>query len=127
MKFAKMLTFLAGLILATAVTCAARATSPTKTTPTKKSATSSQLTVHHMMGTISSVSDSDLVLSHKWKGKSEETKFALDSQTKKEGTLAKGSEATVAYHFQNHQRMATDVKVSQMKSTMKSKTSSKKS
>ncbi|MGB2640211.1 MAG: hypothetical protein WAN32_14780, partial [Candidatus Acidiferrum sp.] len=73
--------------------------------------------VYHRMGTISSVSDSDLVLEHKWKGKEESTKFVLNSDTKKEGDLDKGKMATVYYHMDNKQRIATEVKVMEPKTS----------
>lgn len=52
------------------------------------------------MGTISSVTASDLVLDHKYKGKEESTKFVLNSDTKKEGNLDKGEMATVYYRME---------------------------
>jgi hypothetical protein len=129
MKIAKLFSFLAVLILGCAtVVTAAQTTKPAKaTTQTTKSTTATKPAMHHMMGTVTSVTDSDLVLEHEWKGKKEQTKFALDSQTKKEGDITKGCHASVSYEMQNHQRKATEVKVSAMKSGMKSKAAPKKS
>jgi hypothetical protein len=129
MKIAKLFSFLAVLILGCAAAAsAARKATPTKT-DTKKASTTTNMAVHHMMGTVSSATDSDLVLEHEWKGKKEETKFALDSSTKKEGDITKGCHATVTYEMQNKERKATEVKVSAMKSPMKTKsaTTAKKS
>jgi FlaG/FlaF family flagellin (archaellin) len=131
MKIAKLFSFLAVLILgcATAV-CAASNTAPAKaksTTTTSKSTTATKPAVHHIMGTVASVTDSDLVVEHEWKGKKEQTKFALDSNTKKEGDITKGCHVNVAYELQNHQRTATEVKVSAMKSEMKNTKTPKKS
>jgi len=125
MKIAKLFSFLAVLILGCAAAAsAARTTTPTKT-DAKKSATN--MTAHHMMGTVASITDSDLVLEHEWKGKKEETKFALDANTKKEGDIAKGCHATVTYEMQNKERKATEVKVTAMKSNMKAETTKKSS
>jgi hypothetical protein len=131
MKSAKLFSLLAVLILgcATAV-CAASKTAPAKaksTAPTNKSTTATKPAVHHIMGTVSSVTDSDLVVEHEWKGKKEETKFALDSNTKKEGDITKGCHVSVAYEMQNKERTATEVKVSEMKSETKSTKTAKKS
>lgn len=127
MKSLKLFSFLAVLILGCASVSVAR-TAPTKP-DAKKSTSTTKMSVHHMMGTVSSVSDSELVLEHQWKGKKEETKFALDSSTKKEGDITKGCHATVTYEMQNKERKATEVKVSAMKPGMKDKSakSSKKS
>ncbi|HUI74238.1 MAG TPA: hypothetical protein VLX32_04800 [Candidatus Acidoferrum sp.] len=130
MKIAKFVPFLAVLILGfAAVVSAATKTAPSKaqSTSTSKSTTATKTAVHHLMGTVSSVTDSDLVVEHAWKGKKEETKFTLDSNTKKEGDITKGCHVTVAYELQNHQRTATEVKVSAMKSEMKDTKAPKKS
>ncbi|HKW55721.1 MAG TPA: hypothetical protein VJN42_00055 [Candidatus Acidoferrum sp.] len=78
---------------------------------------------YHRMGTISSVSGSDLVLQRKYKGKEETTKFVLNSDTKKEGSLDKGEMATVFYHMDKKERVATEVRVTQAKSKTESKKS----
>ena len=115
MKVAKIFVPLAVLILGCALTSAAQATTPSKSTTTKKTTAATKPAVHHMSGTVTSVSDSGLVLEHEWKGKKEETKFALDSNTKKEGDITKGCHATITYEMENKNRKATDVKVSAMK------------
>jgi hypothetical protein len=101
---------------------AARTNTPASTnsktaTSTAKTATSTAKTVtHHEMGTIDSITDSDLVLTHKYNGKVENTKFVVNADTKKDGTIDKGSEATVYYKFSNHQRVATEIKAEPKKS-----------
>ena len=45
----------------------------------------------------------------------ENTKFVLNSDTKKEGTIDKGEMATVYYHMDKKQRIATEVKVTPAK------------
>jgi len=123
MKIKYVVMFTAALLLCGGgTTLSARTTSPKTTTP-KTTTEKAKLTVYHRMGTISSVSDSDLVLEHKWKGKEESTKFVLNTDTKKEGTLNKGEMATVYYHMDKKQRIATEVKVTQPKSTPEPKKS----
>ena len=118
MKVARFFVPLAVLILGCAFTSAAR-TTPTNPKTTNKT---TKAAVHHMTGTVTSVSGSDLVLAHEWKGKKEETKFVLDSTTKKEGDITKGAHATVSYEMQNKERKATNVKVVAMKSPKSAKT-----
>ncbi|HTQ59369.1 MAG TPA: hypothetical protein VMI32_04045 [Candidatus Solibacter sp.] len=120
-KYVVMLTA-ALLLCGGGTTLSARTTSPKTTTP-KTTTEKAKPAVYHRMGTISSVSDSDLVLEHKWKGKEESTKFVLNTDTKKEGTLNKGEMATVYYHMDKKQRIATEVKVTQPKSTPEPKKS----
>lgn len=126
MKVARLVVPLAVLILGFALTSAAQATTPSKSTTTKKTTAATKPALHRMSGMVTSVSDSDLVLEHEWKGKKEETKFALDSNTKKEGDITKGCHATVTYAMKNKEREATDVKVSAMKAPAKPAKSAKK-
>ncbi len=117
MKIRYVVMFAAALLLCgEGATLAARTTSPKSTTP-KTTTETSKPAVYHRMGTISSVSDSDLVLEHKWKGEEESTKFVLNSDTKKEGDLDKGKMATVYYHMDNKERIAAEVKVMPPKSS----------
>jgi len=98
---------------------ASRAASSATAKPTAKATTTTTTTkasTHEMNGTVSSVTASELVLTHKWKGKTEETKFTLNSSTKKDGTLAKGDEVTVMYEYAKHVRTATEVKPTTAKS-----------
>jgi outer membrane biogenesis lipoprotein LolB len=111
------------LIGAEGATIAARTTSPSSATTQTTTQQKAKPAVYHRMGTIASLTDSDLVLEHKWKGKEENTKFVLNSDTKKEGELNKGEMATVYYHMDNKQRIATEVKVTQPKSTTEPKKS----
>ena len=66
---------------------------------------------HQAIGTISSVDADKLVLSHKVKGKDEETTFVFNADTKKEGQAAAGEKATVHYKVEGTQNVATLVKV----------------
>jgi hypothetical protein len=67
------------------------------------------------MGTISSINASDLTVSHKYNGKAEDSSFIMNSNTKKEGSIAKGEQATVYYQTNNKQNIATDVRVNPAK------------
>jgi hypothetical protein len=104
-------------------TLAARSTSPARAADNATTPDKAKPTIYHRMGTISSVTGSDLVLERRWKGKEENTTFVINSDTKKEGTLDKGAKATVYYRMDNKQRIATEVKVSESKSKTESKKS----
>jgi hypothetical protein len=80
-------------------------------------ATAKQSTGSHylrMSGTIVSSSSSQLVLSSKIKGKSEQETFAVNPQTKTIGTLAKGEHVMVRYKNENNQKVATMIRVPKM-------------
>jgi hypothetical protein len=62
-----------------------------------------------MSGTISSADASKLVLSHKAGTKNEDVTFMLGPSTTKTGDMAPGSKATVKYHVESGQNMATSV------------------
>jgi hypothetical protein len=71
-------------------------------------------------GQVVSADDSKLVLSHKVNGKAEETSFALNSDTKKQGDLAPGAKATVHYTSSpGGDKTATAVKVAPAKHVAK--------
>lgn len=136
MKARNAMMLAASLVLVCGTAVAARtmqtkdtkATTPTTTATTTTTAksdtkTETKAVLHHEMGTIEAVTDSNLTLDHTYKGKEEKTTFVLDSSTKKEGDVAKGDRATVYYHLSKKDRIATEVKVM----TPKSKTEAKKS
>jgi hypothetical protein len=81
-----------------------------------KSSNTTKTTVHEEMGTVSSLTSSELVLAHTVKGKQEQTTFKLDSSTKKEGTIDKGAHVAVYYKDQNSERIATEIKAEPKKS-----------
>lgn len=76
--------------------------------PASKAPATKVATAH---GTIVSYSATSLVLSHTVKGKKVETSFVLNPETKQEGTLTNGAEATVHYRMENKEKVATMVKV----------------
>jgi hypothetical protein len=66
-------------------------------------------------GTISTVSSTALVITHKVKGKDEQTTFVLNAQTKTTGDPAVGATASVHYTVANNQNIATAVTVTPAK------------
>ena len=67
-----------------------------------------------MSGTVVSSTSSELVLSSKMKGKTEQETFAINPQTKTRGTLAAGETATVRYKNENGQTVATMISAHKM-------------
>jgi hypothetical protein len=103
----------AALLLATGGVALAAQTSKQ---PSSNTTSTSATTTHEEIGTITSMTNSDLVLSHTYKGKEESTTFKMDSNTKKEGTIDKGARVAVYFTDQNHERIATKVKAEPKKS-----------
>jgi hypothetical protein len=72
--------------------------------------------IHEATGTISMVTGTRLVLSHKrLKVKTTETTFVLNPKTKKEGHLKIGAKATVFYRVEKKEKIPTTVKVREVK------------
>lgn len=86
---------------------AAKSTTTQSTTTTPSSA---EPATHHEIGTVSSVTGSELVLSREFKGKTVTTTFMLNSGTKKDGTINRGERVEVSYHNRDNQHLATEVK-----------------
>ncbi len=63
-------------------------------------------------GTVQSVSDTSLVLSHDSGGKAVETTFELRPDTQIEGKVEKGAKATVEYRVEEGKNIAVHVTVS---------------
>ena len=104
MKRGKIFTLAVAFVLTAGVALATQ----TKTNTSKQAPASVKTTaasvMHHETGTIASLTSNQLTLDHTWKGKQEQTKFTLDSATKKEGNVAKGDHVVVYYHLENGQR-----------------------
>jgi hypothetical protein len=96
------------------VTLATDTHSATKTT--KNSTSNAQATIHSEVGTVDSMTNSDLVLAHNYKGKTHDVNFVLNSNTKKDGTITKGERVRVYFKNQNNQHIATEVKAAPTKS-----------
>jgi hypothetical protein len=78
-----------------------------------------------MSGTISSADASKLVLAHKAGTKNEDVTFNLSPSTTKTGDMAPGSKATVKYHVENGQNMATSVAATAAKPAAKAPAATK--
>jgi len=81
-------------------------------------------TSHHsgtlkMSGTIVNSSNSELTLSAKVKGKSEQETFVINPETKTTGALSSGERATVSYKNENGKKVAMMVSTSKMAASKK--------
>lgn len=70
-------------------------------------------------GTVTSFTATSLVLNHEVKGKKLDSTFALDPETRMEGTLANGARATVSYRTEGKSHIATSVRVDETKQAAK--------
>jgi TolA-binding protein len=104
----KVIAVMTGLFLLMAVAALAQA-------PKAKATTASAT------GTISSIDEGTLVLSHKVKGKEEQTTFMMNASTKREGDLKTGEKVDVHYRVEDGQNVATVVKVMSTKMASSSK------
>jgi hypothetical protein len=123
MKCMRFLTLAGALVLTAAIATAAQTSGTSSSRPATQSSTQGKDVVHHEMGTVSSLTGTELVLAHKWRGREEKTKFTLDSNTKKDGTISQGEEVTVYFHHEKGERIATEIKASQTKSSSETKKS----
>lgn len=119
----KAFAFLVAVLLFGALSFAAQeqATTTTKTTKTTKTTHAKAEHVKVASGSVVSASDTELVLSHKMKGKEENVTYKLNPDTKKEGDLAAGNHATVHYKVEGTDNVATMVKASAPKAHKASK------
>ena len=124
--YRKFASLLAGSILVAASAGWAQGTTPPAGSPPPaaqekaseaKSATASApallekaATLHELVGTISSITDNQLVLSRKVKDQPTDTSFILDASTKRLGTLKAGVRASVRYRMENGQNVVSVVK-----------------
>ncbi len=108
----KVVTLLTGLFLMIAIAAFAGTAKSSKSNYTKTTKTTAETKTHQATGTISSVDANSLTLSHKVKGKEEQTTFVMNDQTKKEGDLKSGEKVTVHYKKENDQNVATIVRAS---------------
>lgn len=126
MKSGKSILMSVALILGCAgLVTASFAASPATVTKTTNTASTNatKAKTHEIKGTVSSMSDTELVVSQDWKGKTEETKFTMNSSTKKDGTVTKGDEIAVMYQYENKVRTATEIKPEASKTTTSAKKS----
>jgi|WetSurMetagenome_2_1015567.scaffolds.fasta_scaffold263724_2 uncharacterized protein YxeA len=118
----KILTIVTGLMLMAAVAAFAQGAAATssQSSSTAREHKSKGAVTHQATGMISSVDTGTLVLTHKVKGKEEQTTFTINDQTHKVGDLKSGEKATVHYKVENGQNIATMVKASGTTSTASS-------
>jgi ABC-type enterochelin transport system substrate-binding protein len=114
MSISKSTILLAAFALATGASAFAAQTSSQKSSAQNSNA--AQVAVHEELGTVKSMTDSELVLTHDVNGIQEDTAFKLDPSTKKEGAIAEGVYVTLYYKTQNKERIATEVKADRRKS-----------
>ena len=103
------------LIALTATLCVAesaaqnggKASSPPPASPQAKT---SQPATHFTQGTITSIQSNQLVISRLVRGKAAQTKFALNTQTERTGTLVAGTRVSVQYREVNNQNIAAAVR-----------------
>ncbi len=72
-------------------------------------------------GTITSIDNDRLVLSHKKNGKAEELTFMLSPKTERKGNLTPGSQISVHYRTENNQLMATAIQAMPQKTASNTK------
>lgn len=122
MKSAKLLGLAVALLFAAGGVFASQtnSTSSAKQTTATTTNTKATTTTHHEMGTVDSVTANELVLKYDWKGKTEQTKFTLDSNTKNDENVKAGDHITVYYHREkNGERIATEIKPTAASKTSK--------
>jgi hypothetical protein len=99
----------------TATPAAKETTTEAQTEETAKES-KTDANIHETTGTISSITGTRLVLSHKvLKVKAKETTFVLNPKTKKEGHLQIGAKVTVSYRVEKNKKIATRVKAHEAK------------
>ena len=78
--------------------------------PANPQAKSTQPATHFTQGTITSINANEVVITKKVRGKAEQAKFAINSQTQRNGNLAAGTRVSVQYREQNGQNIAAAVR-----------------
>ena len=87
--------------------------------PANPQAKSTQPATHFTQGTITSINANEIVITKKVRGKAEQAKFAINSQTQRSGDLTAGHPVTVQYREENQQKIATAVRESGAKEAAK--------
>jgi hypothetical protein len=115
MSFSRTLIAAAAFLLMGGVTLAASAAKK-QATDTNSNSSMMKSSTHHEWGVVDSMTDTDLTLTHTYKGKTEQMTFKLDPNTKKLGDVDKGSHVEVYYKNENGEHVATEVKARKSKS-----------
>jgi hypothetical protein len=78
--------------------------------PANPQAKLTQPATHFTQGTITSINANEVVITKKVRGKAEQARFTLNSQTQRNGNLAAGTRVSVQYREQNGQNIAAAVR-----------------
>ena len=78
--------------------------------PANPPAKITQPATHFTQGTITSINVNEVVITKKVRGKAEQARFTLNSQTQRNGTLAAGTRVSIQYREQNGQNIAAAVR-----------------
>ena len=108
MSISRTLILGAALMFTTGIAALASQSSTQNTSPSASDTT--RAAVHEEVGTIRSITSTELVLSHNVKSMHEETTFTLNSETKTDGEIETGAHVAVYYENQNHERVVTEIK-----------------
>src|SRR5256886_17396368 len=87
--------------------------------PANPQAKPTQPATHFTQGTITSINASEVVITKKVRGKAEQSKFAINYQTQRNGNLAAGTRVSVQYREQNGQNIAAAVRELSVPTTAK--------
>src|SRR4051812_47025061 len=89
------------------------------TSPADPPAKITQPATHFTQGTITSIDANQVVITKKIRGKAEQAKFTLNSQTQRNGNLTAGTRVSVQYREQNGQNIAAAVRELKVASSAK--------
>lgn len=106
MSFSRILTAAAAVLLMGGIAFA----SPAPKQTNHLNSSSAVMKTHHESGVIQSITDTDLTLTHTYKGKTENLAFKIDTNTKKIGNVDTGSRVEVYYKNENGDHVATEIK-----------------
>jgi hypothetical protein len=96
------------LMFTTGIATLAAQSSTQNTLP--RASDTTRAVVHEEVGTIHSITSTELVLWNNVKGTQAETTFTLNSETKTDGEIGTGAHVAVYYKNQNHERVATEIR-----------------
>ena len=111
MKFEfQRLALIGGLSLVLYAVLGSQHTKAHSNSPAAPQAKITQPATHFTQGTITSIDANALVITKKVRGKAEQTRFTLNSQTQRNGNLAAGTRVSVQYREQKGQNIAAAVR-----------------
>lgn len=111
MKFEfQRLALIGGLSLVLYAVLGSQHTKAHSNPPADPQAKITQPATHFTQGTIASIDANAVVIMKKVRGKAEQEKFTLNSQTQRNGNLAAGTRVSIQYREQNGQKIAAAVR-----------------